>query len=74
MVWLRVLPGAEKKGGEGESVGIGKGGEEEAKGKMGNPFPFLKQGDRGFILAVVDGGTVSWVKFGRGVFGGWAVQ
>lgn len=43
-------------------------------GLVGNPFPMLKQGDKGFMLAVVDGGGVSWVRFGRGVFGRWGIQ
>lgn len=49
--------------------------EVKPKGMATNPFPTLKQGDKSFVLAVVDGGgSVSWLKFGRGLFGEWTMQ
>jgi tRNA-splicing endonuclease subunit Sen54 len=36
-----------------------------------NPFAALRQGNKSVIIAVVDAGTVSFFKFGRGAFEEW---
>lgn len=44
------------------------------RGAGRNPMPYLKQGDRNVVVAVVKDGGVSWMRFGRGVFGQMAIQ
>lgn len=44
------------------------------RGAGKNPMPFLKQGDRNVVLAVVTDGGVSWMRFGRGVFAEMGIQ
>lgn len=36
-----------------------------------NPFAALKQGNRIIIIAVVDGGSISFFRFGEGCFEDW---
>ena len=36
-----------------------------------NPFMALRQGNKSVVIAVVDAGTMSFFKFGRGAFEEW---
>ncbi|KAH9912847.1 tRNA-splicing endonuclease subunit sen54 N-term-domain-containing protein [Epithele typhae] len=36
-----------------------------------NPFPLLKTGNKMVVIAVVDAGTISFFRFGQGVFSEW---
>jgi tRNA-splicing endonuclease subunit Sen54 len=39
-----------------------------------NPFAVLKVGKKAAIVAVVDSGSISFFKFGQGVFPDWPMQ
>lgn len=49
-------------------------GDRAPRGAGKNPMPFLKQGDRNVVLAVVTDGGISWMRFGRGVFAEMGIQ
>ena len=51
--WIWPLPGLEER---------------KAPARPTNPFPFLKTGNKIVVIAVVDAGTISFFRFGQGVF------
>ncbi len=45
--------------------------EAKAQARPTNPFPSLKTGKKMVIVAAVDAGTISFFRFGQGVFTEW---
>lgn len=46
----------------------------KAQGHPSNPFPSLKTGKKMVVVAVVDAGTISFFRFGQGVFTEWPMS
>ena len=45
-----------------------------AQPRPSNPFPSLKTGKKMVVVAVVDAGTISFFRFGQGVFTEWPMS
>lgn len=47
------------------------GAEDKTPPRPTNPFPSLKSGKKMVVVAAVDAGTISFFRFGQGVFTEW---